>query len=97
METDAIQLRPGHPEAGLFEAVRKAVSAKSFKLHVPVVEGPRTKNMRDTSEVWFNEDAALARGVAKMLKGTIGEVEPRAWKWGGPYRVIVIVGRRVAR
>lgn len=97
VETDAIQIRPGHSDTGLFDAVTKAVSAKKFELGAPVALGPRTKNARDTSEVWFVEDAATARHVAKKLEATIGKVKPKEWKWGGPYRVIVIVGKKAAR
>lgn len=59
-----------------------------------MIEGAPPRNPRARTEIWYRGEVELAKAVAARLAPLIGEATPQAWKWGGPYEVIVIVGDR---
>jgi len=93
-----LSLRPGKPGSALFDEVCEHLSEKSPGEDWVMVADENTKNPRETSEIWYTgaglkKDAAR---IAEQLAPLIGPVAPKPWTWGGPYRVLVIVGERKA-
>ena len=89
----AVQVRPGHADKTQHGKVLKALAAWKTDEGV-VVKGDKPRNPRARTEIWFKDDREGASAVAKVLEPLIGKVEPKRWKWGGAYEVIVIVGKR---
>ena len=93
----SVQVMPGHADRGLRGIVRATLpgmAASGPLKEMVFIEGPQARNPRERSEIWYRGDtAAEAKKLAEKLAPVVGAVEVREWTWGGPYDLILIVGR----
>ena len=97
VDAATVRVSSGAADTTLYEAVvaeySQPVDDPPDKVGELWFDSERTKKTRKVSEIWYaagfeNE----SRKLADALKDKLGPVEPKAWKWGGPYDIYLIVG-----